>query len=227
MIRISRSLATCGVLLGCLLGGLLGGLAACGGGGGPEGGGPGRTVLHMSFPTDPPSLDPIQAVDVYRGQMVVYLFDGLVRFEEGEVLPNLASAWKVADDGITYTFSLRDDVVFHNGRRLTADDVRYSFERALRPESQSPLTFVFDFIYGADAMLAGEADALSGLRVIDPRTVEIRLEQPYAPFLELMAMPAAHIVPREEVEAKGEGFSEAPIGTGPWVFESWAHDDVI
>jgi ABC-type transport system substrate-binding protein len=195
--------------------------------GGPEAGGSGRNVLHLYFGVDPPSLDPIQAVDVYRGQMVVYLYDGLVRLVDGEPRPNLASSWDISDDGTVYTFHLRDDVTFHNGRRFTAEDVRYTFERALRPASQSPLTWVYDFIAGADSMVEGGAESLAGLRVVDPRTVEITLEQPFAPFLLLMAMPAAHIVPREEIERKAEQFSQAPIGTGPWVFGSWAHDDVI
>jgi peptide/nickel transport system substrate-binding protein/oligopeptide transport system substrate-binding protein len=204
-----------------------GALAHACGGGGTDSGGAGRNVLHLSIGPDPASLDPIQAVDVYRGQMVVYLYDGLVRFLDGAPQPNLARSWDVSEDGRVYTFHLRDDVAFHNGRALSADDVKYSFERALRPESQSPLTWVFDFIQGSDAMVGGEADSLAGLRVTGPHTVEITLEQPFAPFLLLMAMPAAHIVPREEIEQKGPQFSEAPIGTGPWVFESWAHDDVI
>ena len=199
--------------------------AGCGGGG--DVGGVDRNVLHLSIGPDPASMDPIQAVDVYRGQLVVYMYDGLVRFVDGKPEPNLARSWDVSEDGRIYTFHLRDDVSFHNGRKFVADDVRYSFERTLLPESQSPLTWVFDFIEGSDAMVEGEADSLTGLRVVNPTTVEITLEQPFAPFLLLMAMPAAHIVPREEIEQKGPQFSEAPVGTGPWVFESWAHDDVI
>ncbi len=199
---------------------------ACGGPGAPRAE-TDRNVLHLYLESDPASLDPIQAVDVYRGRMVVYLYDGLVQYRDEKLRPNLAERWEVSDDGETYTFFLRDDVTFHNGRKLSAEDVRYSFERALRPASQSPLTWVFDFIEGAAEMTEGVSDRLSGLRVVDPRTVQITLTQPYAPFLSLMAMPVAHIVPREEIERKGAGFSEAPVGTGPWVFESWAHDDVI
>jgi peptide/nickel transport system substrate-binding protein/oligopeptide transport system substrate-binding protein len=210
----------------CFLIPLLLALAACRGGG-PETGGAGRNVLHYWFGADPASLDPIQAVDVYRGQMVVYLYDGLVRLVNGEPQPNIAESWDISDDAMVYTFYLRDDVYFHNGRRLTAEDVKYSFERVLQPENQSPLTWVFIFISGADAMVQGDARSLEGVRVVNPGTVEIALEQPFAPFLLLMAMPAAHIAPREEIERKGDDFSEAPIGTGPWVFESWAHDDVI
>ena len=202
-------------------------LLATGCGGGSEAGGVDRNVLRLTIGPDPASLDPIQAVDVYRGQLVVYLYDGLVRFKDGGAQPNLAESWDVSDDGLVYTFHLRDDVTFHNGREFNAEDVKYSLERALRPESQSPLTWVFNFIEGSDPLIEGEADSLAGLRVVDPTTVEITLEQSFAPFLLLMAMPAAHIVPREEIEQKGPQFSEAPVGTGPWVFESWAHDDVI
>lgn len=200
--------------------------AACGGAGAPRSE-TDRNVLHLYLESDPASLDPIQAVDVYRGRMVVYLFDGLVQYTDDGIAPNLAERWEVSEDGRQYTFHLRDDVTFHNGRRLVAEDVRYSFERTLDPASQSPLTWVFDFIDGASEMAAGEAEELRGIQVLDPHTIRITLTQPYAPFLSLMAMPAAHVVPREEIEKKGSGFSEAPVGTGPWVFESWAHDDVL
>ncbi|MGH7588958.1 MAG: ABC transporter substrate-binding protein [Gemmatimonadota bacterium] len=201
-------------------------LAGCGGTGAPRSE-TDRNVLHLYMESDPASLDPIQAVDVYRGRMVVYLFDGLAQYEGDGIAPNLAERWEVSEDGRVYTFHLRDDVAFHNGRKLVAEDVRYSFERALEPASQSPLTWVFDFIEGASEMASGEADELRGVEILDPHTVRITLRQPYAPFLSLLAMPAAHVVPREEIEKKGAGFSEAPIGTGPWVFESWAHDDVL
>jgi peptide/nickel transport system substrate-binding protein/oligopeptide transport system substrate-binding protein len=222
--RLSSGRSTCHPLFAALASALL--AAGCGGGGGPRSE-TDRNVLHLYMESDPASLDPIQAVDVYRGRMVVYLFDGLVQYTDEGIAPNLAERWEVSEDGRVYTFHLRDDVVFHNGRKLVAEDVRYSFERVLRPESKSPLTWVFDFIDGAGELAAGEAGELRGVQVLDPRTVRITLRQPYAPFLSLLAMPAAHVVPNEEIEKKGEGFSEAPVGTGPWVFESWAHDDVL
>ena len=152
------------------------------------------------------------------------MYDGLVRFVDGNLEPNLASSWDVSEDGRVYTFHSRDDVSFHNGRKFVAEDVRYSFERHCFREPEPPDLGV-RLHRGSDAMVEGETDSLSGLRVIHPTTVET-LEQPFAPFLLLMAMPAAHIS-REEIEQKGAQFSEAPVGTGPWVFESWAHDDVI
>ena len=111
------------------------GLLATGcGGGGPEAGGVDRNVLRLSIGPDPASMDPIQAVDVYRGQLVVYLYDGLVRFHEGGPQPNLATSWDVSDDGRVYTFHLRDDVTFHNGESVPRTS-RF-VQRALRPESQ-------------------------------------------------------------------------------------------
>ncbi|MDX1623057.1 MAG: ABC transporter substrate-binding protein [Gemmatimonadota bacterium] len=199
--------------------------AGCGGEGADRS--PGRNVLRLSTGADPASLDPMMAVDVPRGRLVATMFDGLVQFADDEIRPNLAESWEVSGDGTVYTFHLRDDAFFHNGRKLVADDVKYSFERVLRPENRSPLTWVFDLVEGADAMAAGEADSLSGVRVVGPGTVEITLERPFAPFLKLMAMPAAHVVPKEEIGDRGERFGEAPVGTGPWVFESWSHDQAI
>ncbi|MDX1661857.1 MAG: ABC transporter substrate-binding protein [Gemmatimonadota bacterium] len=207
--------------------GLIGGIVSACGGDGAGRRDADRNILHLSIGADPASLDPIQAVDVNRGELVAYMYDALVQFTDDEVQPNLAESWEISEDGTVYTFRLRDDVYFHNGRKLTAEDVVYSFERVLRPASASPLTWVLDKIVGADAMADGEAEALEGIRAVDPRTVEITIGEPYAPFLKLMAMPAAHVVPKEEIESKGEAFSEAPVGTGPWIFESWAHDDVM
>ncbi|HEU4463989.1 MAG TPA: ABC transporter substrate-binding protein, partial [Gemmatimonadota bacterium] len=84
-----------GVLLGWIVG-------ACGGGG-PDAGA-GRNVLRLTIGPDPASMDPIQAVDVYRGQLTVYMYDGLVRFMDGAAQPNLAATWDVSEDGLVYTF---------------------------------------------------------------------------------------------------------------------------
>ena len=99
--------------------------AACGGTGAPRSE-IDRNVLHLYMESDPASLDPIQAVDVYRGRMVVYLYDGLVQYEDDGIAPNLAERWEISEDGRVYTFHLRDDVTFHNGRALVADAISHA-----------------------------------------------------------------------------------------------------
>ncbi|HDR29324.1 MAG TPA: ABC transporter substrate-binding protein [Rhodovulum sp.] len=122
---------------------------------------------------------------------------------------------------MTYTFKLRRGVKFHNDREMTAEDVKYSLDRVTNPATQSPGAGFFGSIEGYDAMAAGEADSLSGVSVIDPYTVEIKLSRPDATFLHVMAINFSSIVPKEVVEQYGEDFGKYPIGTGAFYLENW------
>lgn len=140
-----------------------------------------------------------------------------------KITPSLAKSWEVSDDGRTYTFLLRDDVTFTNGSELTAQDVRYTFERLLTHPNSCNQDIALD-IQGAKELAAGKADELVGIRVVDDHTVEITLEQPYAAFLACLCMPSASILDEQSTEAAGERFGkdpEATIGTGPYIFKEW------
>src|SRR5919201_5411946 len=113
--------------------------------------------------------------------------------------------------------------MFHNGRDVRAADVKYSFERAARGKRP----WVFEKLVGAAEFIKGTAAEISGVRVIDDATVELRLERPFAPFLHLIAYDAASIVPREEVDKRGAGFASHPVGTGAFRFVSWRRDDQV
>lgn len=152
------------------------------------------------------------------------VFNGLVRFNERlDIVPDIAASWRISADGRTYTFRLRPDATFSNGRRVMAGDFRYSFERVLRPGTKAPITWVLDRIAGARDVLAGKTDHVSGIRVIDDRTLELRLERPFGPFLALLGMSTAYVVPQEEVEAAGGDFGSRPVGSGPFTVTEWKH----
>ncbi len=147
-------------------------------------------------------------------------------------VPDLAESWKVSDDGLTYTFTLRKGVRFHNGREMVADDVRFSFERLLRPETASQRAWVVEPIAGAREMRDGKARSLAGLETPDAHTVVLRLKEAFSPMLmlQLLAMGNAAIVPRECFDAErggGEKFGRRPVGTGPFRFVSWRDHDAI
>lgn len=169
---------------------------------------------------DPPTLDPAYSVAAVDGQLIALLYDGLIGFDtEGRPIPNLAARWDISPDNRTYTFYLVDNAYFHNGKPFTAADVKYSFERVLHPDTASPRTWVLDRIAGAQAFMAGEASEVAGIRVLDPYTIEITLEEPFAPFLTMLGMPAAHIVDREEIEKYADpraDYAFRPVGTGPF-----------
>jgi len=186
------------------------------------------SALELSLAQDPTSLDPAMIVDVSGGSVAAKLFNGLVRFDEQmNVVPDIASGWEVSQDGLTYTFSLRRDVLFHNGRRLTAHDVKYSFERVLSPDSGSRRKWLFEPVLGARDLIEGHAEECAGITVGDDYTIRITLERPLSVFIGFLAMPNAYVVPHEEVERWGMDFSDHAVGTGPFTLQEWRHDEVL
>ncbi len=180
--------------------------------------------LYLRLDNNPTTLDPALITDVQGGGIAAKLFNGLVRFNENlDIVPDIAQAWKLSDDQLTYSFRLRYDVTFSNGRRITAQDVKYSFERVLAPQTKAPLTWVLDKIEGASDVIAGKAAHVSGIRVVNDQTLTIKLQNPYGPFLSLLAMTTAYIIPREDVERLGQDFGTHPVGTGPYVLHEWKH----
>jgi oligopeptide transport system substrate-binding protein len=182
----------------------------------------GPRIFRYRLAADPPEIDPIHTTDTSSATIIFRIFEGLVDLDPVslEVVPSLAERWEISGDGLTYTFYLKKDVTFHNGREVTSADFRYSFERCLTPKNISERSWVLAPIKGADDMLSGDADTLSGLETPDDYTVILTLEQPFAPFLSYICMEAASAVAHESVGT--DGFT--PIGTGPYKFMSWQHD---
>ncbi|HSQ77459.1 MAG TPA: ABC transporter substrate-binding protein, partial [Nitrospirota bacterium] len=161
-------------------------------------------TLYLRLNSNPTTLDPALITDVIGGGIAAKLFNGLIRFNENlDIVPDIARSWSLSPDQKSYTFHLRQNVRFSNGRKVTAEDVRYSFERVLTPGTRAPLTWVLDKIEGADAFLAGKATSISGIRIENDHTLALRLDKPFGPFLSLLAMTTAYVVPREEVDRLG------------------------
>ncbi len=180
--------------------------------------------LYLRLNNNPTTLDPALITDVQGGGIAAKLFNGLVRFNENlGIAPDIARSWRLSEDQTTYTFRLRRDVTFSNGRRVTADDVKYSFERVLLPGTKAPLTWVLDKIEGAADVIAGKKTVVPGIRVQDDHTLIIKLDRPFGPFLSLLAMTTAYIVPREEVQRLGQDFGTHPVGSGPFTLSDWKH----
>ena len=190
-------------------------------------------TLHLATDEDWETLDPAFAAGVDTGAIVAKLYDGLMRYDYNstDVVPNLAENVDVNDDATVFTITLRDGVTFHNGTPLTAEDVKYSFERVVDPDTASPVSWVFEDagISGTESFVNGETDEISGIEVLDPKTIRITLDQPYAPFLFHLAMPAAHIVSKEVTSAlaAGEDLSSNPIGTGPFTLADRVRDSSL
>jgi len=171
----------------------------------------------------PESLDPIHSKYYWESEIVLQIFDGLLRFDQNlNLAPALAEDWQVSSDGRIYTFRLRKGVYFHNGREVTANDFIYSIARHLHPKSKSEDAEYYTKILGAGDYRHGKTDSIPGLTSPDPHTLKIILEQSYAPFLRVLAQQSASVVPQEAIEKQGADFGRHPVGTGPFYFKGWA-----
>lgn len=178
--------------------------------------------IYYRINANPTTLDPARIVDVLGGSISAKIFNGLVRLNKNlEVIPDIASKWEISKNGLIYRFELRQDVKFSNNRTVNASDFKYSFERILNPKNRSPNTWVLDKIKGAREYMDGKEKEVSGIKAVDDYTLEITLEKPFTPFLNLLTMTAAYVVPKEEVERWGEDFSSNPVGTGPFMLKKW------
>lgn len=192
-------------------------LAACGDGGNSG-------TLQYYFTYDPRSLDPALSTDVPTGEVVALLFDNLTQFDvNGELEPGLATRWTTDSSGRVYTFNLRRDARFHDGTPVTATHVQQTFLRALDPATRGGRAWPLFPIAGARAFANGEAREVAGMAIPDDSTLVLTLDQPLNVFPKLLAMPVAAITPAP----LAADFSEHPIGSGPWRFVSWTHDDAI
>jgi ABC-type transport system substrate-binding protein len=185
-------------------------------------------VYRAPLPWSPRTLDPAFSTDIYAVTLIQQIFDGLVQFDQNlNVVPALATNWKVSSDGLVYTFNIREDASFHNGRQVTAEDFVYSFTRILDPKEESSALSFFQRVKGAAAYRNGENNEVLGLRAIDAHTLEITIDEPFAPFLSVLAMISSKVVPREEIERLGKKFGSHPVGTGPFRLESFEEDRII
>lgn len=174
---------------------------------------------NIPLSSEPESLDPAFITGIYAVTVANNLFDGLVEFDEDlNIVPAIAELWKISRDRRLYTFQLRQGVKFHNGREVTAEDFVFSFSRILHPDTHSPVASLFLNIEGAKAYHKGEVPEIMGLQALDRYTLKIQLDQPFAPFLSILAMTNARVVPKEAIDSD---FSRHPIGTGPFKFNSW------
>ncbi|WP_025658343.1 ABC transporter substrate-binding protein [Rhizobium sp. IBUN] len=179
--------------------------------------------MVVTYKDDVSTLDPAIGYDWQNWSMIKSLFDGLMDYEPGTstLRKDLAEDYTISDDGKTFTFKLRKGVKFHNGREMTAEDVKYSLDRVTNPATQSPGAGFFGSIKGFDKMADGSAKSLEGVTVVDPYTIKFELTRPDATFLHVMAINFSFVVPKEEVEKWGADFGKHPVGTGAFKLGEW------
>jgi peptide/nickel transport system substrate-binding protein len=175
----------------------------------------GPETLVVGQIAEPNALDPHTVTAVNDFRILVNLYDGLVRFQDGSlaVEPALATDWEISEDGTVYTFELRQGVNFHDGTPFNAEAVKFNFDRML-DESHPyydtgpfPLSFYFS--------------AIQETRVVDEYTVQLILNEPFAPLMSNLAYPTGLLVSPTAVETYGEDFGRNPVGTGAFQFVEW------
>ncbi len=173
-------------------------------------------VLRLAVFQSNLSLDPIKNLTNIEYCVTDSIFDGLVRLDrKGNVLPCIADSWMVSDDNLTYTFHISNSAKFHNGRKITANDIKFSWQRSIANlESYLLNQSSLRLIQGANNYRSGRSRELEGLKVIDESSIQVILEKPDEMFLSGLDSPATWIVPRESVQ-RGI-FVKKPIGSGPF-----------
>ena len=167
--------------------------------------------ITVGLQLEPPHLDPTSAAaGAIDSVLYSNVFEGLTRFmSDGSVVPGLAESWEISDDGLTYTFKLREGVTFHDGTTMDAEDVKFSLDRIVAEDSANAQKALYT--------------AISEVNVIDPTTVEVKLSEPNGNMIFNLAWGDAVIVAPESIE----NIKQQPIGTGAFKFDSWTQGDQI
>jgi ABC-type transport system substrate-binding protein len=177
------------------------------------------STLRYVMIEEPPTLDPARLNDVYITELCQNVFEGLVTFDaSNRIVPALAEKWEISPDGLTYTFHIRANAAFHNGRAVSAQDLKFCFERALKPDSLSPTAANYlGPIVGSADVLAGKKTDLAGATAPDEKTLVLKIDRPRGYFLGCLTYPCAWAVCKETLPEKANGFNwRSAVGTGPF-----------
>jgi oligopeptide transport system substrate-binding protein len=185
-----------------------------------------KKIFHYNEQTGIASLDPVFAKNQSVMWAIHQLYNTLIEVDaDNRLQPSLAKSWEVAADNLTFIFHLRTDVYFHNdaafadgkGRRLTADDVEYSFNRIIDKNVASPGAWIFNT----------KVDSVDGFKAVDDSTFQLKLLRPFQPILGILSMQYCSIVAQEVVEKYGNSFRRHPVGTGPFEMVAWEEGQAL
>ncbi|MGS0744543.1 peptide ABC transporter substrate-binding protein [Syntrophomonas erecta subsp. sporosyntropha] len=201
-------------------------VAGCGGGGktGEE------KVVRYNHGQEPETIDPIQNTSTDGGTIAAAVFEGLTALDaDNKSIPGVAENWDISPDGMTYTFHLRKDAKWSDGKPVTAKDFAYSWQRALDPNTKAEYAYQLFYIKNGEEFNAGNAKAEDlGIKVIDENTLEVTLNAPTPYFLNLTSFPTLMPVRQDIIEKNGDQWArkaETYIGNGPFKAVEWVSKD--
>ena len=177
---------------------------------------PPKDAMVIGLLAEPVTMDPPQITDLNSTRVIKRMFEGLTAQELGtyKIIPGLAQSWDISKDGLTYTFQLRPNVKFHDGTPLTAEAVKFCFDRQLNDQGPFYATGTYPYVKGFLGNVAG-------VEVVNPTTVQIRLKSPLTPFLQYLAHHSLYIYSPEALKKWGKDIVKHPVGTGPFKLETW------
>lgn len=205
-------------------------LTACGGNNAGTGGNADENVITYNLGTEPETLDVATSTGKVEATVQMAMFEGLTRLDaDNQPIPGMAERWEISDDGLVYTFYLRD-AKWSNGDPVTAHDFEYAWKRLLNPETAAEYSYQAFYIKNGEKYNAGEVSADEvGVKALDDKTLEVTLETPAAYFLTLTAFPNLYPVNKNVVEANPDWHTkvETLVGNGPYKIVKWEHQQKI
>lgn len=187
---------------------------------------PDAQVFHLNLSQGLETTDPAFAKNYTIWWVVHQIYNTLVQTDSNlHIVPSLAKSWEISDDGRVYTFHLRTDVYFQDnhvfpggkGRKMTAQDIVYSFRRIMDPATASAGAWIFN----------GKVDPDTGFVALNDSTFQLKLFRPFQPILGILTMPYCSVVPHEVVEKYGKDFRDHPCGTGPFQLKYWDENQAL
>ena len=187
---------------------------------------PDKKIFHYNEQTGIASLDPAFAKNQSVMWAIHQLYNTLVEVDaDNQLKPSLAKSWEVAADNLTFIFHLRTDVYFHDdavfadgkGRRLTAQDIEYSFKRIINKNVASPGAWIFN----------NKIDSADGFKTLNDSTFQLKLVRPFQPILGILSMQYCSIVAKEAVDKYGSNFRRHPVGSGPFAMVAWEEGQAL
>ncbi len=202
------------------------------------------SVYRVAIPSPIENFDPIKSENQINSNIIQNLFSTLVTYRTektelkqsyGDIVPFIAEDWNITSNRRIYNFKIRQDVFFHNGRKLTAYDIKHTLERVSNPKVLSgSQSWVFRDMpikgldkFKRDCQNNVKEPDLEGVKVLDDTLIQIELTKPTPLFLKSLAMPIFSIIPKEEVTKWGKEFGNRPVGTGPYKIERITADQIF
>ena len=190
-------------------------------------------IFKYNQDSDISSLDPAFARNQGNIWAINQLFNGLVDLDKSlKIVPSIAESWQISEDGKIYTFKIRRGVFFHDsevfaegqGREVTANDFVFSYNRIISRKTASPGAWIFN-----DKVLKVNDSTFSDtcFKALDNFTLRIHLQKSFPPFLQILTMPFACVVPKESIDKWGKEFRNHPVGTGPFKFKVWEEKSAL